>query len=87
MFTDEQHKYSDHPLIIQSTQRLNTLDNEKHSISMDALGSLENAKQTCLSNIVKYVYEHFLTLGIQVFPCWALEWHNNLSAEVTSVML
>lgn len=54
---------------------------------MDALGSLENAKQTCLSNIVKYVYEHFLTLGIQVFPCWALEWHNNLSAEVTSVML
>lgn len=53
VYTHHQYEYSDNPLIIQSTQRLNTLDNEKNPISMDALGSLENAKQTCLSNIVK----------------------------------
>lgn len=49
VYTDAQYEYSDNPLVIQSTQRLNTLDNEKkkNPISMDALGSLENSKQKC----------------------------------------
>lgn len=54
VYTDDQYENSDNPIIIQSTQRSNTLDNKKPApISMDALGSLENAKQTCSSNIVK----------------------------------